>query len=820
MFIEAIHLKNFKRFPDAKIDFLNGITGIVGSNGTGKSSIVEAIFFALYGVADKSINPDHILSAFAKEGERCGIYLRFNQQGNLCEIVRTFSKKKTIFHSVSLKVNGRERASGVTQVEAEIRKIIGMGPVDFRNTVYAAQKDLMTLLDLTPGKRKEWFLRALGIDYLNKGSQEILKAEADAKEKEAGLLQGELAVLSRQDPTEIDQTRQELTCLIEKISGMKVQENITTTTYKERSGELSDYRLKEVGLGKLIDQDEYLQKEIRTLKGRVESLTVQLASLVIDETLLQHLEETVKEIPQVREEIEAYRTKKARFDNLVIETTAVIREQDGIKVRIAKIDAKIHESATGEADLASLTEKVNTTLRKDLNKKPEDSVAEAQKDATEKAAILNTEIRACKAEQNRIRKALESIRAIGPEGTCPTCLQKMGDHFGVVEKEYLSVLDAETTKEHDLGCRLDDALHETVMIADLKPTMDRIREIRIALGYRETWLDEHRHLTQDLLDTTKKVESLIGESDAIGYNEEDHLVCKQRLVEMEAAQKKHTDLMKQDTARAGMKANIAELNSQVTTKTVALEEVKAKIDANPLDLTAGPRLTHEVEELDIALKTIGRDIATETERERSLTQKVKDLEIAADRVGMVRTNLASLKTEIEILKLTRSAIADYVVYVMQVVRARLETEVSSIIAEITGGKYDRILIDEDFNLLVRDQEREYAVDRFSGGEQDDIAVALRIALSRYLAELHQVHESTLLIFDEIFGSQDEERRANLLTALRSQESRFPQIILISHIAEIQGEFENTLLVQGNGPVSMVRAGSMGDTEIDGGISLF
>ena len=97
------------------------------------------------------------------------------------------------------------------------------------------------------------------------------------------------------------------------------------------------------------------------------------------------------------------------------------------------------------------------------------------------------------------------------------------------------------------------------------------------------------------------------------------------------------------------------------------------------------------------------------------------------------------------------------------------------------------------------------MDRFSGGEQDDIAVALRIALSRYLAELHDVHESTVLIFDEIFGSQDEERRANLLTALRTQESRFPQIFLISHIAGIQGEFASTLVVEtGAGEGSRVR----------------
>ena len=156
---------------------------------------------------------------------------------------------------------------------------------------------------------------------------------------------------------------------------------------------------------------------------------------------------------------------------------------------------------------------------------------------------------------------------------------------------------------------------------------------------------------------------------------------------------------------------------------------------------------------------------------------------------------AELRDEIENLKLTRTLIAEYVVYLMQVVTSRIEGEVSRILSEITGGRYDYVLLDVDFNLQIRDIDGDYAIDRFSGGEQDDIAVALRIALSRYLAELHQVHESTFLIFDEIFGSQDEERRNNLLVALRTQESRFPQILLISHIAEIQGEFANTLVVE-------------------------
>ncbi|MDD1679936.1 MAG: SMC family ATPase, partial [Methanomicrobiales archaeon] len=186
-------------------------------------------------------------------------------------------------------------------------------------------------------------------------------------------------------------------------------------------------------------------------------------------------------------------------------------------------------------------------------------------------------------------------------------------------------------------------------------------------------------------------------------------------------------------------------------------------------------------------------------------ERIEGCKKIGDQIARLNERIERLKDDADLLRLTRSVIADYVVYLMQVVRSRLEMEVGRIVSEITGGRYEQVLLDEDFNLLVRDIDNDYSVDRFSGGEQDDIAVSLRIALSRYLAELHQMQESTLLIFDEIFGSQDEERRSNLLTALRTQESRFPQIILISHMSEIQGEFTTTLLVEmGSDQTSTVR----------------
>jgi exonuclease SbcC len=166
-----------------------------------------------------------------------------------------------------------------------------------------------------------------------------------------------------------------------------------------------------------------------------------------------------------------------------------------------------------------------------------------------------------------------------------------------------------------------------------------------------------------------------------------------------------------------------------------------------------------------------------------------------EQLRAAQDEIARLRDELELVRATRRVVAEYIIYLMQVVRSRIEGDVSRILGEITAGRYDRVLLDEDFNLLVRDIDNDYPVERFSGGEQDDIAVALRIALSRYLAALHRVPESTFLIFDEIFGSQDEERRNSLLLALRTQEAYFPQILLISHIPEMQGEFANTLLVE-------------------------
>jgi len=73
----------------------------------------------------------------------------------------------------------------------------------------------------------------------------------------------------------------------------------------------------------------------------------------------------------------------------------------------------------------------------------------------------------------------------------------------------------------------------------------------------------------------------------------------------------------------------------------------------------------------------------------------------------------------------------------------------------------------------------YALERFSGGEQDLANLCMRIALSKVLARRSGM-DARFIILDEVFGSQDADRRRALVEALRELDQEFVQVLIVSH----------------------------------------
>ena len=178
-------------------------------------------------------------------------------------------------------------------------------------------------------------------------------------------------------------------------------------------------------------------------------------------------------------------------------------------------------------------------------------------------------------------------------------------------------------------------------------------------------------------------------------------------------------------------------------------------------------------------------------------QRKSDLEKKAAEAGR----------NLEVVEVTRSLINSF----MDQVLIRVKNDIARSAGEIldaVSGKYSQIKIDDDFNIQVEDGGEWYPISRYSGGEIDMIAVSVRVAISEYLMRFGPDGESySFLILDEVFGSQDQEHREKMIQMLRSLEERFPQIIAISHISDVQGQFDSTLLVdedeQGNSRVEAI-----------------
>ena len=110
---------------------------------------------------------------------------------------------------------------------------------------------------------------------------------------------------------------------------------------------------------------------------------------------------------------------------------------------------------------------------------------------------------------------------------------------------------------------------------------------------------------------------------------------------------------------------------------------------------------------------------------------------------------------------------------------------------MTGDRYGDLDLTEDYVATIVDDGEAKPV--ISGGEEDVVNLALRLAISQMIAE-RAGQPLSLLVLDEIFGSLDEERRQAVVDLLRAVADRFPQVIVITHVEGLRDAFDRIVRV--------------------------
>ena len=193
MIFTRLELINFKSHANTTLDFNPGISLIVGENGAGKSSIFEAISFALFkSYTTKSIND--LVRSNKNIGDKIQMIVRlfFITNGIEYKVERTITLTKSGSKSTSNLyriADGEEEilVSGNKEVDKEIEIILSMDSSTFLNAIHIRQGEIAELIDKTPAKRKKLIGKLLRLEELEKAYDNLPRISEDYKTRKAVL---------------------------------------------------------------------------------------------------------------------------------------------------------------------------------------------------------------------------------------------------------------------------------------------------------------------------------------------------------------------------------------------------------------------------------------------------------------------------------------------------------------------------------------------------------------------------------------------------------------------------------------------------------
>ena len=311
MIIRRLRLVNFISHRDTVIEIPRGLTAIVGSNGAGKTAILDAISYALF----KEHSRGREGNLINRRAASARVQLEFEANGRPYEVAWRIERGKRPLAALRDLETGSPILvdAGERTAIPEIERILGVSREVFLNAAYIRQGEIARLLEARPAERKELIAKLLGIDVLERiweslrAPIRILEERLSKLREEAGKL-GELEGRLRELEAELEKA--------EKLLSSKTR------------------RLKELEAD--LERVEGELKKLENERRRVEGLREAVAKLekLIDGKR-RELEAARREYEIVREaEDKAEMLEEARSEKLKLESEAKRLESEISEMRV------------------------------------------------------------------------------------------------------------------------------------------------------------------------------------------------------------------------------------------------------------------------------------------------------------------------------------------------------------------------------------------------------------------------------------------------------------------------------------------------------
>ncbi len=271
---------------------------------------------------------------------------------------------------------------------------------------------------------------------------------------------------------------------------------------------------------------------------------------------------------------------------------------------------------------------------------------------------------------------------------------------------------------------------------------------------------------------------------ANGYDPDAHAELRRQLVQAREASQRCAALWAKSDGLDLLRRRLSDQDARAATAlaeqdrcAAALAEVAGDEEAVPAAQERCEEANRAVDDAHEQLMLAGRRASADSEVVAAARARLQD-------ARRQRAQLAGERSKLRMGREVADALAAYREVVSRRTRPQLEQETALLLSQTTRGRYSTVELSDGYQLQIADGRQLHPVRRFSGGEQDLAALCLRLALSRMLARQRGA-ETGFVLLDEVFGSQDPDRRRALLEQLHAlAEREFRQLFVISHTDDV------------------------------------
>lgn len=463
MRIEKIIVRDFRSHEFTKVTFTPGINLIIGQNGSGKSSLLDAILVGLYWpTKPKDLKKEDILRVNGKSTE---ITVFFEKDNVRYQLHRNITRGIAFVKYQDGDEWHYATEAGQQPVRNWMEKMI---PYDvFVNAIYIRQGEIDAILE-SDESREKVVRKVLGLDKYENAYNNLLEVRK-AIDRKINAIEEYLTAMRNIDEI-IEQTQKNLTEVIKGINEIspkipKLREN--AERIKERLYQLDDLLEQ---LNKVKEERNELEK---TLKGVATRINALLESIDERKKKIEELRKKLEKLEEIKPQAKRYKELE-KFQREYSEVKARIeKELKGYEGKLSQIEERLKELLQKEKELKELEEKIGGIEEKLESLK---RAAEEHEEATrikktietlknrlslseEDIKVLKDEIEEAKRRRDEIRDRLEKIgeekgklrslseqrdKAIAElmkaEGKCPVCGAELTDEH---RKELIASYRAE-----------------------------------------------------------------------------------------------------------------------------------------------------------------------------------------------------------------------------------------------------------------------------------------------------------------------------------------------------------------------------------------